>query len=167
MGVALRGFGDLRGAVEALETSVKGYPTHRDARGVTTLLRTYLAANKVAEARKLEKEIESWAAGRAERAKVSAEAALVWGDYLFSRGDYLNALEEFTKLAADESVPPPIKEWASYQKSNAYFELARYDESQAAYQDFLEKYPASSWKKAAQTRLDVAKLEMRLRKREF
>jgi len=167
MGVALRGFGDLRGAVEALETSVNGYPAHRDARGVTALLRTYLAANKVAEARKLEKEIESWTAGRAERAAVSAQASLVWGDYLFSRGDYLNALEEFAKLAANESVPPSIKEWASYQRSNAYFELARYDESQAAYQDFLENYPASSWKKAAQTRLDLAKLEMRLRKREF
>jgi tetratricopeptide (TPR) repeat protein len=167
MGVALRGFGDLRGAMQALETSVNGYPAYRDARGVTALLRTYLAANKVAEARKLASEIENWASGREERAAVSAQAALVWGDFLFSRGDYLNALEGFTKIAADERVPNSIKEWASYQKSNTYFQLARYDESLAAYQDFLQKYPSSSWKNAAQTRLEVAKLEMRLRRREF
>ena len=113
------------------------------------------------------KEIENWAAGDADRTVVSAQAALVWGDFLFSRGDYLSALDEFTRIAADDRVPDSMKEWASYQRSNTYFQLARYEESLVAYQEFLQNYPSSSWKKAAQTRLDVAKLEMRLRWREF
>ncbi len=165
MGVTLCDFGDLRGATQALEMSVNEYPDHRDARGVASLLRTYLAAKKVAEARKLVKEIENWAAGDAARTVVSAQAALVWGDFLFSRGDYLSALDEFSRIAADGRVPDSMREWASYQRSNAYFQLARYNESLAAYQEFLQNYPSSSWKKAAQTRLDVAKLEMRLRTR--
>jgi len=167
LGTALRGFGDLQGAVQALETAITEYPDHRDAHGVAALLRSYIAADKMAEARKLAKEIRNWATGETDRTPVAAQAALVWGDYLFSRGDYLGALDEFATIAANEQAPDQVREWASYQKGNAYFELGRYDESMVAYMDFLEGYPSSQWKKAAQTRVDVAKLEMRLRTREF
>jgi tetratricopeptide (TPR) repeat protein len=167
LGSALRRFGDLEGAVQALETAVVEYPDHRDTRGVAALLRTYLAADRMAEARKLAEEMRRWASGRTEQKAVAAQAALVWGDYLFSRGDYLDALNEFAIIVADELAPQDVREWASYQKGNAYFELGRYDESTVAYTDFVQQYPASQWKKAAQTRVDVAKLEMRLRALEF
>jgi tetratricopeptide (TPR) repeat protein len=167
LGTALRAFGDLQGAVQALETAVVEYPDYRDARGVAALLRSYLAADRMAEARKLAKEIRSWGSQDTDRTAVADQAALVWGDYLFSRGDYLGALDEFETIAANEQAPDQVREWASYQKGNAYFELGRYDESMVAYRSFLEGYPSSQWKKAAQTRVDVAKLEMRLRTREF
>jgi len=167
LGTALRGFGDLEGAIQALETAIVEYPEHRDTKGVAALLRSYLAADKMAEARRLAKEIRNWASEDTNRTAVAAQAAVVWGDYLFSRGDYLGALDEFATIAANEQAPGQVREWASYQKGNAYFELGRYDESVVAYKNFLEGYPSSRWKKAAQTRVEVAKLEMKLRTREF
>ncbi len=167
LGTALRRFGDLQGAVQALETAIVEYPDHRDARGVAALLRSYLAADRMAEARKLAEEVRRWASGHTDRTAAAVQAALVWGDYLFSRGDYLGALGEFGAIAENEHAPAEVREWASYQKGNAYFELGRYDESAVAYGNFLAEYPSSQWKKAAQTRVDVAKVEMRLRAREF
>ncbi|MCK5558419.1 MAG: tetratricopeptide repeat protein, partial [Candidatus Hydrogenedentes bacterium] len=164
-GVALRSFGNLSGAMQSLETAVKQYPAQRDEWGVTALLRAYLAANKVAEAKKLIQVIEEWASGDAVRRLLMAQATLIWGDSLFSRGDCAAALEQFAKIDEQEDLPAPIREWATYQKGNSYFALSRYGESAAAYEQFLSSYPSSSWKKAAQTRLDLAKLETILRDR--
>jgi tetratricopeptide (TPR) repeat protein len=165
MGVALRSFGNLPGAIRNLETAVKQYPAQRDEQGVTALLSTYLAANKLSEAEKLVETLERWASCDATRRVMMAQARLIWGDSLFSRGNYAAALKQFTGIVGQEDAPGSMKEWATYQKGNSYLELSRYAESAAAYEEFLIGYPSSSWKKAAQTKLSLVKLEVELRDR--
>jgi tetratricopeptide (TPR) repeat protein len=167
MGVALRSFGNLPGAMEGLETAVTEYPARRDERGVTALLRTYLAANKVTDAEKLVETVERWASRDVTRGVLMAQVRLIWGDSLTSRGNHAAALEQFTKIASEEDLPDSIKEWATYQKGNSYLQLSRYGDSAAAYEQFLTSYPSSLWKKAAQTKLNLAKLEVKLRDREI
>jgi len=166
-GVALRSFGNLPGAIKSLETAVKKYPAQRDEQGVTLLLRTYLAANKVKEAETLVETLEGWAAGDVTRGILMAQVRLIWGDSLFSRGSYATALSQFSRIAGEEDLPDSLKEWAAYQKGNSYLELSLYSESAAAYEEFMKSYPSSSWKKAAQTRLSLAKLEGKLSEREL
>jgi tetratricopeptide (TPR) repeat protein len=162
MGIALRRFGSLTRALTNLETAVKEYPGERDERGVTALLRTYLAAKKLDDARKLISEIERWAAEDTARSALVAESRLIWADSLFSQGDYVSALKEFDGLARQEDLPESMREWAAYQMGNSYYELSRYGASVDAYQQFLADFPSSSWKKAAQTRLALAKAGTRL-----
>ncbi len=167
MGVALRSFGNLPGAMENLETAVMQYPAQRDERGVKVLLRTYLAANKVTDAANLVETLEGWASRDVTRGALMAQVRLIWGDSLSSRGSHATALEQFTKIASEEDLPDSIKEWATYQKSNSYFHLSRYGESAAAYEEFLTSYPSSLWKNTAQTKLNLAKLEVKLSDREL
>jgi len=163
MGVTFRSFGNLARAAQSLEAAMSGYPNQRDERGVISLLRTYLVADRVTDAMKLTKETETWAYGHPDRKATLALTKLIWGDYLFASGDHTNAAEQFSEIAAQEDIPTPIREWATYQKGNCYLKLARYTESVEAYKQFLNTYPSSVWKKAAQLRLDFAKLEMRLK----
>lgn len=167
---------DSVGALELMEEAHEAYPSERTREGVQLLLEANLTVGKTARARALVSELQQ----RASQPEFADEwpwlerAAISWGDHLFIRGDYRAAagayaiaLEPVLKAQASQSegtlartlTEPQL--WGMYQQANAYYALARFQETL----DLFDEVAASSskWAKDAAANAVSARIEIRLR----
>ena len=167
---------DATEALEIMEEAHASYPDHRTPEGVQRLLEASLTTGQTARARALVSDLRVRAAQteRAEEWEWLERAAIAWGDYLYGRKDYRTALEAYTialepleretSSAAVESAGAPLSPpqlWSMYQRSNALFSLARFQESIEDYD--IVAASSSVWAEEAKTKAQSARIEIRLR----
>jgi len=162
-GDLLRRIGDLRGAIVQLADAHSLHPDARTFAGMSALLDAYLADDKMASARTIVKDIREWSARNGSTAAFAAGPYLEWGDYLFERGDYRGAADVFSEITEETEAGAEAREWAEYQYANCLFNLEQFSEAEKLYARFIEQHGKSQWAKAAQTRVNYAAAEQRLR----
>jgi len=162
-GDLMRRIGDLRGSIAQLADAHSRYPAARTLAGMSALLDAYLADDKTASARTLVKELRGWAAQNGSTDTFAAGPYLHWGDYLFEQGDYKGAADVFSEITDETKAAAQAREWAQYQYANCQFNLEQFSEAERLYAQFVEQHKQSLWAKAAQTKIQYAAAERRLR----
>jgi len=162
-GELMRQIGDLRGSIVHLADAHSRYPEARTLAGMSVLLDAYLDDYKTASARTLIKDAREWAAQNGSTDAFAAGPYLHWGDYLFEQGDYKRAADVFSEITHETKAAAEAQEWAQYQYANCQFNLEQFSEAERLYTQFVEQYKQSLWVKAAQTKIQYAAVERRLR----
>ena len=153
---------DPRQAVDRMEEAHEAYPAQRTADGDQRLLEAYLAVGNTARARALVMDIETLVRRSPVDAPRLAKAANVWADYLYARGDFRGAADAYAQaIKADLSGSPDLP-WVQYQRGNALFELADFEESARLF-DTVAASKVKPWAEQASLMAEHVRLEQRLR----
>lgn len=150
--------------LDALESAYIAFPQERTAAGDRLFLEAALAMDQTARARGIVMDIK----GRVEQNKMDpqrlGEAAVLWGDHLYERGDYRAAADAYA-LALTGDAPDGRKsetqQWAQYQRANALYESRQFAESLADYEAVGQSN--SPWAEEAAAQAEAARLALRLR----
>jgi tetratricopeptide (TPR) repeat protein len=151
-----------------MEEAALSYPEQRTPEADERLLETYLSLERPAAARRLVMELAARARANPADAPHLAESAIVWGDYLYRKGDFRAAADAFSIAieAADrahpaETTPRNDPSWAKYQRANALLALSDFDGSIALFQEVAAS--DAPWAAEAGLKADYARLEQRRR----
>lgn len=154
--------GDLRQALDTLETAHEVYPLQRTPEGDALLLRANLAAGRTARARAVMTDMRLRFEDDPDAAPALLRAAIEWGDFLYERRDYRAAADAYS-YAMMTSGPDVTSEeiWALYQRANALYKMADFEDSLRLYRQVAES--SSPWAAEAATKIEAVKLDMKLR----
>jgi len=159
---------DPRRALETMENAYLSYPGARNAEDEEALLEVYLSGDRSAAARRMVLEKSAQARDNPILIPELIDAAIMWGDYLYGKGDYRSAADAYG-LAVDAAaqVSTPVRgvrrdpAWAKYQRANALLELSDYRGSLALFQEIAAS--DAPWAAEAGIKAEYARLEQRLR----
>lgn len=156
-----------REGLELMEQAYLAHPSLRTREQEKTLLRSYIAANRPAAARRVVMELAAQAQSKPTDNIHLIEAAIAWGDYLYGRNDYRTAADAYgmaeeaaKSLPAPPSTPGQDPRWAQYQRANALLQLRDY---QAGLR-LLDEIAASGapWAREAEAKANFTRMEQRL-----
>jgi tetratricopeptide (TPR) repeat protein len=146
--------------VSKIESAAQTYPDQRTPEGDRALLQAYLATNRSAAARTFVMDLEAQVKKNPVDTPRLQDASVLYGDYLFNRGDYRAAADTY-KLAADKPSEDDLAYWAKFQRANALFRMNDFEGSAVIYDEVAAV--STPWTEDAQTRARAARLELRLR----
>lgn len=154
--------GELRQALDTLETAHEVYPLERTPEGDALLLRANLAAGRTARARAVMVDMRAQFEKEPGAAEWLTQAANEWGDFLYSRRDYRAAADAYSyATSAAGSASDGAEAWALYQRANALYKMADFAESLRLYEQVSQG--TSPWAAEAESKIDAVKLDMKLR----
>lgn len=162
---------DPRRALETMENAYLTYPRSRNAEDEEALLEVYLSGDRSAAARRLVMEKSAQARDNPILIPELIDAAIMWGDYLYTKRDYRSAADAYglaVDAASQASTPARGTRrdpaWAKYQRANALLELSDYRGSLALFQEIAGS--DAPWAAEAGIKAEYARLEQRLRSAE-
>ena len=159
---------DPQRGLDTMEEAALSYPEQRIPEGDRRLLETYLVMDRPAAARRLVMELAARARENPADAPHLIEAAILWGDYLYGKGDYRAAADAFSlaieaaeRAIPGETTPQNDPRWAKYQRANALLALSDFNGSIPLFQEVAAS--DAPWAVEAGIKADYARLEQRRR----
>lgn len=159
-------------ALALLMRAHEQYAEQRTPEGVQVTLQAALILGRSAQARALVTDLQTRATGmdKEEAHRIFERAAVLYGDFLFQRGDYSAAEEAFAMLTpkpvsaiAQEATEPPVaspaQQWAAFQRANSLYALGQTTEALQSYDQVVAS--GSKFAVEAKTRADVMRFQLR------
>ena len=166
-GEALLAVAPQRG-LEKMEEAYFNYPEVRTRKDDQLLLQTYLDTGKAAAARRMVMDLRAHVDSTPIDTPYLIDAAIAWGDYLYSKEDYRTAAFAFSiaeDAGGDTSSPVTglhtDPNWARYQRANALLKLADYEGCLSLFDDIAAS--DSPWAREAEFKASMARQEQRRR----
>ena len=147
--------------IALMEQAFEAYPGSRDAEGELELLKACLAAGRAAQARAIVTSIQAAAVGNPAAAGPLQKGAVLYGDYLFERGDYRAAAEAYGLADIAHLADTEDGQWAAYQRAAALLRAGAYGQGAEALEVVAES--GSPWAGHAAVKAEYARTEQRLR----
>ncbi|MCL4215963.1 MAG: tetratricopeptide repeat protein [Candidatus Hydrogenedentes bacterium] len=153
---------DASQGIRLMQQAHDTYPLQRTVRHERRLLEALLTQNQSAMARQLVMDKDAQVRLTPARTEELETLAVVYGDYLFNRGDYRMAAGIYSLATAHPVVKTSDQRaWARYQEANAHFQLGDFDKSAVLYDEVAQS--KTRWSKEAKVKADVSRLEQRQR----
>ena len=153
---------DANQGIRLMQQAHDTYPLQRTVHHERRLLEALLTQNQSAMARQLVMDKDAQARLLPTKTEELEALAIVYGDYLFNRGDYRMAADIYGLATAHAAVQASDQRtWARYQEANAHFQLGDFDKSIDLYDEVAQS--KKQWSKEAKIKAEVARLEQRQR----
>ena len=152
---------DPKKAVSALERAYTNYPKERAPDAELSLIKAYLAADDVTQAKGLMSRLVEGAGLGSADAPSLRQAAVALGDYLYDKKDFPGAAEAYGQALTGDDGKSSEGFWAKYQRANALLETGDLTTSVSLYSAVAKT--SSPWSKDAAMKADYARAELRLR----
>lgn len=148
-------------AIAKLEQAYHSHPAQRAPEGDDALLKAYLVTGQSAKARALVMDLDTLVKQDPLQAPRLQRASILWGDYLYEKGDFQAAQEAYLMAANVATGSQADEDWARLQEANALLQQDDFEKSAPLFDQVAAS--KSTWSDLAKLRADYARTEQRLR----